>query len=441
MTALQKFFIFSFFSISNTIMANDLLTKEILLKIAELKDKSTNLSPDLKIVRNFYSQKKAETYTKISTFLPMANLNVKREKDFFEERNAPLRALGLGPFSSSWGIEYNWTLFNYANIQLSRKTITEKNQAELEVSNKEKEYPITFNTNLLHFLLAKFKKEAVKNSLKKAETGKKEAQLGFELGQKTKIDVLRSDANVVSLDSKKISFSDEEQNTKSKFLEYSGLESSDLNLFENLEEEQIMSLIESLCISNITESLKSDPNFLDSPILEIIRYEEKINTIALTNLTQNQWPDLKIYGSYNNAGDTYGDSIHNPHRTHTIALILTIPLFGSGNFVSSHFEEYFAKKQIQYKMFQKKLETKNQLYNTQIKINALNTLLSSLALNVSQFEELYRLTLKSYQLGKSSYLELLEVQDNLLDSKISLAQNKIQFYTLSQNYLWQAGLQ
>jgi outer membrane protein TolC len=82
----------------------------------------------------------------------------------------------------------------------------------------------------------------------------------------------------------------------------------------------------------------------------------------------------------------------------------------------------------------------NNLNNTLIKINALETLVASLSLNVSQYEELYRLTLKSYQLGKSSLFELLEVQDNLLDSKINLAQNKIQFYTLSQNYQWQAGL-
>jgi outer membrane protein TolC len=154
-----------------------------------------------------------------------------------------------------------------------------------------------------------------------------------------------------------------------------------------------------------------------------------------------QWPELNIQGSYNNSGNSFAESIHNPYRTHTIALVLTIPLFGSGSLYSANFEEYFAKKQIEYTMAQRKLETENQLSNTQIKINALEILVASLTLNTSQFEELYRLTLKSYQLGKSSLLELLEVQDNLLDSKISLAQNKIQFYTLSQNYLWQAGLQ
>ena len=442
MFVLLRFFIVSTILCSSTFSFADRMDqKSILQKISDLQDKSIQLSPDLKIVRNFRSQKGAEAYTRFSDFLPQANLSVKREKDFFEERNAQLRALGLGPFSSTWGIDYKWVLFNYGLVQNSRKTFTEKDKAELEALNKSREYPVIFNTNLLNYLLAKYKKAAVENSLKKAETGKKEAKLGFELGQKTKIDVLRSEANMVSLDSKKTTYIDEEQNTKSKFIEYSGLDILDLSFFDNLDETQILSLINSMSITNNSLTFKSEPVFSKSPLLESLRYEEKINTIALANLTQSQWPELRIQGSYNNAGDSFDHAFHTPYRTHTIGLVLTIPLFGSGNFISSNFEEYFAKKQIEYTMAQKKLETQNQLSNTLIKINALETLVSSLSLNVSQYEELYRLTSKSYQLGKSSLLELLEVQDNLLDSKISLAQNKIQFYTLSQNYLWQAGLQ
>ena len=429
---LSSLFSFSLFAQENA-------KENIVQKISELQNKSELVSPDLKIVRNFRSQKGAETYTHFTAFLPQANLSFRRQKDFYEDRNAQLRALGLGPFNSSWNIDYQWTLLNYGAIQVSRKTFSEKDKAQLEVSNKEKEYPITFTTNILNYLLAKYKKAAVENSLKKAEAGKREAKLGFELGQKTKIDVLRSEANMVSLDSKKTTFTDEEQNTKSKFIEHSGLEASDLAFLDNLDETQILTLINSL--STPAHISKSDPLFEKSPLLESLNYEQKINTIALASLTQAQWPELKIEGSYSNAAESFNKSIHDPYRTHTIALILTIPLFGGGSIISSHFEEYFAKKQIEYTMNQRKLETQNQLNNTLIKINALETLVNSLTLNVSQFEELYRLTSKSYQLGKSTLIELLEVQDNLLDSKISLAQNKIQFYNLSQNYLWQAGLQ
>ena len=437
---MYKVFIICYFFLGNQdLFALELQTQSSVIKlINEMQNKSRELSPDFKIVQNYHSQKIAETYTKSSNFLPQAYLNFKRSKDFYDERNAPLRALGIQTYDSSWGIDYNWNLINYGLIQMSRKAFTEKNKAELELSIKEVSYPIVFNTNLLNYLLAKYKKAAIDNSLKKANEGKREAKLGFELGQKTILDVLRSEANTVSLDSKKISFTEEEQNTKSKFLEYSGLDESDIVFLENQNEEQVLSLINFISKS-IT--LKDIPNFSKSPLLENLNYEEKINKIALKSLTQKQWPDLRIEGSYNNSGESFNDSFHRPYRTHAIALVLTIPLFNGGSLVSSSFEEFYANKQNEYFLNQKKLETKNYLINTLIKINALETLLSSLNLNVSQFEELYRLTEKSYQLGKSTLLELLQVQDSLLDSKISLAQNKIQFYTLSQNYLWQAGLQ
>lgn len=441
MSVIRFFVLFSLLAFSHLSCAETLETDLILQKIITLQDKSIALSPELKIVKNFRSQKGAESYTRFSDFLPQANFFLKRSKDFYEERNAQLRALGLGVINSSWGIDYQWTLLNYGMFQAGRKTFTEKDKAWLEVLNKEKEYPITFNTNLLNYLLAKYKKAAVENSLKKAETGKKEAKLGFELGQKTKLDVLRSEANMVSLDSKKTTYTDEEQNTRSAFIEHSGLENVDLQFLDNLDENQILVLINSLSLPSNQDSILHEPLFEKSPILESLNYEEKINTISLASLTQAQWPELKIQGSYNNLGDSFSQSTHSPYRTHSVALILTIPLFGGGSLISSNFENYFAKKQIQYTMAQRKLETKNKLSNTLIKIKALQTLVASLSLNVSQFEELYRLTSKSYQLGKSTLIELLEVQDNLLDSKISLAQNKIQFYTLSQNYLWQAGLQ
>ena len=434
-------FIANFFFIS-TLFAEPPSLDSTLEKISSLQEKSINKSPEFKNAKELLSQKKAESYTRLTDFFPQANLQLKKQKDFFEERNAQLRAMGYLPLNSTWSIDYQWTLVNYGVIQNARKTFAENDKAVLDLTIKEKEFPINFNTHILNYLLAKYKKAAVENSLKKAETGKREAKLGFELGQKTKLDVLRSEANMVSLDSKKTSFIDEEQNAKSKLIEFSGLDNFDITFLDTLDENQILEIINSISIKNkITGNQKILPNLNQSPTLNQISNEEKINSISLASLTASQYPDLKIQGSYANSGDSINDSFHQPYRTHAVALILTIPLFNGGSLISSHFEDYHARKQIEYTTNLRKLEAENQLNNTLIKINALETLVSSLTLNVSQYEELYRLTLKSYQLGKSSLIELLEVQDNLLDSKISLAQNKIQFYTLSQNYLWQAGLQ
>lgn len=402
-----------------------------------LKEKSRSLSPELRTVRAYRSQKSAQSYTRVTAHLPNVNLILRKEKDFFEEKNAPLRALGIGVLNTSWGLGYEWSLINFAQIDSTRKTFSEQDKSEIDAQIKENEYPVVFTTYFLNYLLAKYKTAAVENSLKKAETGKKEAQIGFEIGQKTKIDVLRSEANLVSLSSKKTTFTEEEQNTKNRFVEYSGLIASDVDFINNLTESEILDLINSLSDSM---AKKDRPNLTASLNYQSLILDEKINKLGLSEITRFEYPDLKIQGSYSNAGDSFDETLHRPNRTHTVALILTIPLFNGGSLASTNFEKYFAKKQIEYTIGLKKLQLENDLNTTLIKINALETLINSLTLNVSQFEELYRLTSKSYQLGRSTLFELLEVQDDLLDSKINLAQNKIQFYTLSQNYLWQAGL-
>jgi outer membrane protein TolC len=402
-----------------------------------LLDKSTTLSPDYLTAKALLSQKKAENVTRLTGHLPKATLQLKKEKDFFENRNASLRALGLGIQDSSWLIGYEWSLFNFAQIQNTRKSFVEREIAEINAEIKNDEFAISFTTNFLNYLLSKYKTSAVDNSLKKAETGKKEAQLGFELGQKTKLDVLRSEANLVSLTAQKITYSDEEETAINKFVEFSGLNSSDLDFVKNLSEESILELINHLTNKEV---LSEAPSFEASPLFKNLLKEEKSNHLSLAQLTSTEHPTLSIQGSYVNSGASMDQALHRPNRSHSVALVLSIPLFGSGSFVSSHFETYFAKKQLEYSYSQKKMELKNTLTNTMTKIEALEILVDSLTINVSQYEELYKLTRKSYQLGKSSLLELLEVQDNLLDSKIKLAQNKIQLYTLSQNYLWQAGL-
>lgn len=402
-----------------------------------LLDKSMTLSPDYLSAKALLSQKKAENVTRLTGHLPKATLQFKKEKDFFESRNASLRALGIGVQDSSWLIGYEWSLFNFAQIQNTRKSFVERDIAELNAEIKNDEFAISFTTNYLNYLLARYKTSAVDNSLKKAETGKKEAQLGFELGQKTKLDVLRSEANLVSLTAQKITYSDEEETAINKFVEFSGLTSNDLDFVKNLSEESILELINHLTTKEI---LTEAPSFEASPLYKNLLKEEKSNHLSLAELTSGEYPTLSIQGSYVNSGPSMDQALHNPRRSHSVALVLSIPLFGSGSFVSSQFETYFAKKQLEYSYSQKKMALKNSLTNTMTKIEALEILVDSLTINVSQYEELYKLTQKSYQLGKSSLLELLEVQDNLLDSKIKLAQNKIQLYTLSQNYLWQAGL-
>jgi hypothetical protein len=421
------------FIYSTSIFANDFVKE-----INELKKKSFLSAPDLKIARSLKSQKSAEDYTAITHHVPQAALALKQDKDLLNNSNPMLKTLGFIPPDHSWSINYNWSLFNYGLIQNTLRTNEESKKTELELSNKEKEYGVIFSTNILNYLLAKYKTSAVLNSLKKSETAKKEATLGFDLGQKTKMDVLRADANFVSLNSKKAKYLDEEEEAHNTFLEVSGLDTDAISFLNPLTEDEIISLITALTQSAPLKPI-SNEYIAETPLAKVISSEEKINTRNLNLITKDEWPELRIQGAFNNAGNTFNQSFTNPTRSHSIAIVLSIPIFGGGSIVSSNFAQYFAKKQLQYSLDRERLQLKNKFEVTFQKIKTLETLISSLTLNVSQFEELFKLTSKSYQLGKSNFYELLDVQDNLLDSKINLAQNKIQLYTLTENYIWQTG--
>ncbi len=115
-------------------------------KFNELKTKSMELAPELKILKAQASQKSAENYSRFTTHLPNASLVVKKEKDFYEERNIQLRALGIGVYDSSWAINYEWPLFNFAQIQSTRKSFAEKDKVTLDLGIKLQEYPITLTT-------------------------------------------------------------------------------------------------------------------------------------------------------------------------------------------------------------------------------------------------------------------------------------------------------
>ena len=117
-------------------MASDI--SPTIAKISELEKMAIERSPELKSVRAFDKQKAAESYSRFTNHLPNAALRVRKEKDFFEERTAQLRALGLVTADSSWSINYEWSILNWANLSRTRKTITEAEKAELELSMKEK---------------------------------------------------------------------------------------------------------------------------------------------------------------------------------------------------------------------------------------------------------------------------------------------------------------
>ena len=100
------------------------------------------------------------------------------------------------------------------------------------------------------FLLEAFKVEALETSLQIANRSQRETELRFEMGGRTRIDLLRAQANVVSLDSKRLSFIQAREAGRNSVLEVSGLseaEFRDVGLEQGLKGEGALALAVAYC--------------------------------------------------------------------------------------------------------------------------------------------------------------------------------------------------
>lgn len=432
---MKKIFIFLFFTLCQQVSIAATNLETAIDKFQNLLLSSKSLSPELKKLQAQQNSSKFSLIHAYQNQLPHVQLDIKKTKDFYENNSALMQSLGLTKNDYSYGLSYQWELLNYALINQTFKEHTDKNLSQIEYENVQKEFDIKFTASFLKIILAKYKIATLENSIKKAETSLKEVSLGFQLGHKTKIDVLRSEANTVSLKSKRSLYREEEVNQTNQFLTFSGLNISDLIFLENLEENQLIQFIESKTkVENFSRG-----NVEKSPLIKKIDLEIKSQKQAASLITKDEFPRLYLQGSYTNSSDTWSNTLHRPKRAHSVALVLSIPLFSSGTLITSSFEEYFQKKQIEYIKTQNRFELSNKLETAHIKILTLKETLDSIRLNVEQYEELFKLTLKSYQLGKSSLYELLDVQDNLFNSKVQLAEARINLFEMALNYQWQIG--
>lgn len=385
------------------------------------------------------SEKKQASFNALSSLdnhLPSGEINFKKTKDYYSSNSPLLNSLGLASRPYSWSVDYYWPIFNHSLFIKTEKSLNQKKLKDLEYEIYKKSYDVEFQTQYLNLLLSLYKKETISNSITKAETAKKEAEIAFNLGQKTKIDVLRSEANLVSLNSKRLGILDEVEKNLNTIVALSGLRLEDFSQVLELKENEIFNLLNLL---SKTDAPLTQANFNESALLK--KQELEINDLRYSSklITTKHWPELKLQGSLEHSGMTFDNSLHRPSRSHSMAVVLSFPFFLGGSIVSSNFEQYHALKTLEYNKELQKLELNNQFKSQLKQFEALLKMDNSLKINIDQFEELYRLSRTSYQLGKTSLIELLEVQDNLINSKIEYAKNKINLYQLISNYNWQIG--
>jgi outer membrane protein TolC len=354
-----------------------------------------------------------------------------------------------------WKLTASAPLFNRSRWIGLDTAQAERDQAKLNAELTLSEFDYRLRDQLAKLVLEAYRERTLETSIKIAQTNLKEAKLRFELGQKTKIDVLRSQANLAQLESSQITVSQAREEAQNQLLVFSGIQNpqEERSLFETTGLKALLDQEESLLIQEIETLTQVDAPVakislwlnlnepgLDrqlAPALEssdarlkLARARADLASRQAQSLLLEAWPELSVQASLGKQGPNWQSTWEPSSRSHSIAISLSIPLFSFGSNVSQYLEKVRAQEQAQIQFEQTALDTKNQVRLGLRRVKALQKQLEAQQFAREQNAEIMRLSTKSYELGRTTLLELLSAQDEWIRSKTSFAQSRVDFANL-----------
>lgn len=461
MRSLHAFCLILGFS-TGTLQAFASQTPSVNVVFEQLKNRTSEVSPDIRSAQAAYDQKRAQTYTAFARWAPRLDLHLSRSRSI-DYSIITSGALGqTGPTSlfnpqevnlSRWQLDLDFSIYRRAVHVYALQSLAEKNHAEQQLQLRKSELDWRLHLLLGDYLLKLYKIASLKNSITIAKSNLKEARLRFELGQRTKVDVLRSEANLVSLESKALTYEQERVASASALLEYTGLDRQELKstgLEDLMGSEDAVSMhidtftqieeLEKKSESYLSEEKISQTIASSSPVYKTYLAEQEASDARAQALMEREWPELSITGNLNKQGPKWNDAISTGSVSHSIALVLTVPLFSGGTTISSYREKKYAEQSSAIKTERDIIRLRDEAQDDLTQIRALQKALQSQVLNKSQNEELVRLSQKSYQLGKATLVELLGSENDLFESKLALAQTKLNLSVLLRKFSWKLGV-
>lgn len=460
--------LFSFLLISTLSLFShaDAAIETSLNKVKELASKR---SPELRIADSELKQRKAGVYSAWSRWAPRVDLSLSqsRSRDYSIINSGSLGSLSSVVTPSAvdqrrWSLDLTFPIFRRSVWVGVQEASAMKELTYYQSLGKMREFDWKMRQLYGTYLVQLYKVSALKTSIELAQNNFKEAKLRFELGDRTKVDVLRAESNLASLESRLIDSQAAREQSLNSFLEYSGLTQNELidaGLPLTADNEKILRALFQEFISSdkafekvepfLPQSEKEDANQTsfqkrvteNSPDYLAALAQEDLRTAQSRQLSSDQWPELLAQGSLNKQAADWGTAFAGGTRSYSFALVLNIPIFTGTRLVSSHIEHVQAARVGELQRERQITQLLNQLENDRWKARSLKRSIESQRLNLSRNEEIVRLTLKSYQLGKSSLSDLLLSENDLYDTKTALAQNELELMNLLRKLSWNLGLE
>ncbi|MBS1985779.1 MAG: TolC family protein [Bdellovibrionales bacterium] len=432
--------------------------------VTELQNRTRQKSPEIKSAESLDRQRSYQTYTAWTRWMPRLTFQTSktRSKDYSLLTSGSLPDVFGANFTPEDADLVRWSLNATLPIySRSAHLAIAQSRAEGAVATQQLETKISETTWRLRaylgqWLLAAYREATSREALEAARTSDRETKLRFSLGQKTKIDVLKAESNLTALEAKRVTYEQQQVAERNNLLDYSGLALEDLQSLGLLDlvgsEEKLNALIADLAAESQRTTAALKP-FLDqnsdqrnahviahSPAFQTVRLEEDLSLERAASLMASEWPELNLQGSASKQSPSFKETYRGGQSSYSVGVVLTVPLFSGGSLFSSAGEQSAARETARIKAVRDQRALFNDVENETTRIKALLISLEANRTRVERDEEILRLSRKSYQLGKTSSLELLTAQNDLLTSKADLAETRIQLAVTAKQLAWHLGV-
>lgn len=409
-------------------------------------------STEVQIAETRWRESRAETWSSITNLLPQVSWEGSQNKN-----NALSSPLSVGQdfeYKQS-SLVASWSLFSRSRHLQVSKVFEEKTIYKIQLDRAKAQVDWELRSRYGEYLLALLREKTLSRSLQAGEENVRDTQLRFNLGQRTKIDLLKTQSNLSQLQSQKILASGQIPTRLNKVVEFIGtpreelersglvpiLESADkieqefsqVVRFEN--RERFLTLIRSL-----TEEQLEDRISKGSPDYQILLRQREVSETMAKLRSSSEWPELSLRSSFSQIASGWDGVRDSGPEARTFSIVLSVPLFSFGGGVA---KLYGSDREIRRAQLESQLsirQLKSQLWDLRTQALSLVETEASLKSRREQTKELVRLTQKSYQLGQSTSLELLTAQNEERESEFEELKHRLESCVVFFRLRWGLGL-
>lgn len=425
-------------------------------------------SPEVRAAQETARQKGAGWWSAFTRWLPRADLQLSTSssKDYSFITSGALGSLGSTPGMDltpkavtlgRWALNFSVPLYRrQVHLNLTQATL-ESSQADAQLSNRISELDWKLRGAAANYLAQVYRELAVQKSIELGEAHLKETKIRVELGQKTKVDLLRSQANLSSWLSKRLSHKNARESDRHTLMDLMGISDAEWQELEGSAQwgdvDGTAEAIEKFANLKMTQSVAaswiqklSGRGALERRVVEHgpryaqVQREGEISRHQVSGLMAAEWPELTAQAGFNKQADVFSKLTEFDNVTYQFSIGLSIPLFTFGSLFSSWREMGAARRVAELRESRELQRVLSDTETLAQQISLLEQTLDSTNLQLSQQTEILRLTQKSYELGKAGILELLTSQNELLETKINWVKTKLDLSVALRRFLWEIGV-